>query len=318
MVALENIKYRIKNIPGFLKAKVKGKPFHWTMTRKQMENKASSFQKKYNKRQTNKASKQTSENRRDRICRELERLEATNMPKYKNVYKNYCLSAANANVGDVNLNALEENLESENLNLPLLENPIQVANSLLDEATSILDSVNQQMMTLPTQRMTIADRVQQIKARQPEILAEITRGKELAEQAKMKAQTVPTNPNAPAIVRDSEELLQTFDSVTNELARMTEYSIQNARQNLRSGIRALGMNELRNLSSAYTALRGSSSTTNLSLLAEYVDALEKYQKRSQRPVGNRNRATRVSQMKMGPPGTVGKRYGYGGRRTRKV
>jgi HPt (histidine-containing phosphotransfer) domain-containing protein len=312
MVALENIKHRLKNVPGYIKAKVKGKPFHWTMTRKQAENRTKSFQTIHNR-----SRKQRSENRRDSICAQLEALGATNMPKYKNTYKEFCLTAENANVGEVNLNILDQTLESESLNLPLKENPIQVANSLLDEATTVLDSLNEQMTRLPLQVRPISERVKQIKVLQPMILADIGRGKEIAAQAKAKAQTVLEKPNAPRIVAQADEIVGALDSIAQEVAAMTVYSIQNARQNLRSGIRALGANNDRNLSNAYRALRGSSSTSNLSLLAEYATALEEYQGRIHRERRNRNRATRVAAMKMGPPGTVGKRYGYGGKRTRK-
>lgn len=312
MVALENIKHRLKNVPGYLKAKVKGKPFHWTMTRKQAENRKKSFQSTYNR-----SKKQRSENRRNSICAQLEALKATNMPKYKNIYKEFCITAENANVGEVNLNALEESLENESLNLPLKENPIQVAASLLDEATTVLDSVNEQMSRLPINVKPISERVKQIKVLQPIILAEIARGKAMTQQAKAKAQTVLEKPEAAGIVAQADETLGTFDTIANEVAAMTVYSIQNARQNLRSGIRALGRNNDLNLSNAYRALRGSSSTSNLSLLGEYATALEDYQARIQRERRNKNRATRVAAMRMGPPGTVGKRYGYGGKRTRK-
>jgi len=312
MVALENIKYRLKNVPGYIKAKVKGKPFHWTMTRKQAENRTKSFQSRGNR-----SKKQRSENQRDRICEQLEQLGATTMPKYKNTYKAFCLSAENANGGEVNMNKFEENLESKSLNLPMKENPIQVATSLLDDATTILDSVNEQMTRLPIQVRPISDRVKQIKVLQPQILADIARGKEIAAQAKANAQTILEKPNAPRIVAQADEIIGAFDSIVKELAAMTAYSIQNARQNLRSGIRALGANNDRNLSNAYRTLRGSSSITNLSLLGEYATALEDYQGRIHRDQRNRNRRTRVAAMKMGPPGTVGRRYGYGGKRTRK-
>ncbi len=124
---LENLKHRLGNLPGYVKAKVKGKPFHWTMTRKQMENKKRSFESMYTKRQQNKQS----QSRRNFICDSLEKEGTTNLPKYKNIYKKYCLTNENVNVNQVNLNKLATNLRpgntnsfSSNTNLPLIERPV--------------------------------------------------------------------------------------------------------------------------------------------------------------------------------------------------
>ena len=299
-----NLASRVKNIPRRVRyslKKNKKSPFHPTMLQQEIINKKESFGNRIA------FGEGESEKRKqiNALCDELEAKDV--LTANDKIYmKEYCLSAENANVGVVNLNAL--NMNNESVNLPLVENPIQVANDLLDQATSLLDSLNQEMTRLPISIKPIAERVKRIKALQPELLAKVARGKELALQAKAKAQTVPTMPNASRFEQATNELLTTFDSIANELASMTVYSIQNARQNLRSGIRALGSNENRNLSNAYRTLRGSSSWTDLSLLGEYANALEKYQRRTQR--NNRNRKVRVARM-------MGKRYGYGGRRTRK-
>jgi len=164
MVLVENLKHRLRNLPGYVKAKVKGKPFHWTMTRKQMENKKRSFENMYTKRQKNKQS----QSRRNFICESLEKEGATNLPQYKNIYKKYCLTNENVNVSQVNLNKLATNLRpgntnsfSSNTNLPLVERPVTPVKSeeeLLEEKAE--KSIN---LTKANQyKMSRANRVAQL------------------------------------------------------------------------------------------------------------------------------------------------------------
>lgn len=125
MVLLENLKHRLGNVPGYIQSKVKGKPFHWTMTRKQMENKKRSFERLSTKGQKNRQS----QSRRNFICESLERDGTTNLPQYKNIYRKYCLTNENVNVNQVNLNALDRILRSGNVassdtTLPLIERPV--------------------------------------------------------------------------------------------------------------------------------------------------------------------------------------------------
>lgn len=122
-----NITRRARNVPNYLRAKVKGKPFHWTMTQKQLENKSKRFETMYLK-QRNKTRK--SQNRRNYICNSLEKMGATNLPKYKNTYKEFCLTNENINVNEVNLEKLAKELRigntnffTGNLNLPIVSPP---------------------------------------------------------------------------------------------------------------------------------------------------------------------------------------------------
>ena len=276
MVLLENIKHRIKNIPGYLRAKVKGKPFHWTMTRKQMENKKRSFESKIPVKQP--------------------------FPNTNN------LTFKNANVNEVNLNKPFNTTPS--LELPLKPNPIREANGMLMDASTILDTINETMMRLPMNIRPHIQRVKRIRENQPAILTQISEGKRLAEQAIAKAQTASEKPNSEEIIESSEELLETFKTIENELKAATTYTKGHARQNLRNGIFALKQNDYQNLSNAYNALR--SSPENLQLIANYGVALEQFQKKA--TAARRNRVARA----MGPPYTVGRRYGRGGNATRKL
>jgi len=134
---LNNITRRVRNVPNYLRAKVKGKPFHWTMTQKELEMKKKRFESNYIKAR-NKTRKNQS--RRNFICKEVERLGATNAPKYRNIYKKYCLTKENVNVSEVNLDALVKQLRvgnknniPNNLNLPLLLPPQKTEEELVAE-----------------------------------------------------------------------------------------------------------------------------------------------------------------------------------------
>lgn len=125
---LSNITRRVREVPNYLKARVKGKPFHWTMTQKQLETKTKRFENMYLK-ERNKTRK--SHSRRNTICNSLESLGVTNSNKYKNTYKKYCLTNENVNVNQVNLEKLAKNLRvgntnfvSPTVNLPLKPRPV--------------------------------------------------------------------------------------------------------------------------------------------------------------------------------------------------
>jgi hypothetical protein len=134
---LSNITRRVREVPNYLKAKVKGKPFHWTMTQKQLENKTKRFENMYLK-ERNKTRK--SHSRRNTICNSLESLGVTNSNKYKNTYKKYCLTNENVNVNQVNLDRLAKNLRVGNANfvspitnLPLIPKPLPVKSKTEEE-----------------------------------------------------------------------------------------------------------------------------------------------------------------------------------------
>ena len=125
---LQNFTRKVKNLPRYTLSKIQRKPFHWTMTQKQLENKSRAFNNRITKRRKE---KKISQERRNLICAELERIQATNSPKYKKNYQDFCLNEENVNVNEVNLNALERNLKignqnSYNLNnLPLKPKPVE-------------------------------------------------------------------------------------------------------------------------------------------------------------------------------------------------
>lgn len=272
MVALENIKHRIKNLPGYVKAKVQKKPFHWTMTRKETENRKRGFQTQYNK-----SRKQQSENRRDKICEELERLGATDLPKYRNTYKQYCISAENANVGEVNVNAL--NLESENLNLPI-KDPLAGAMKSISAAGELINELNQ--IVEETSALNFVFNQKKIYQRDElSIKEKIEKARELLQEAKTITSSV-NKPAARSLMEYIEEMEETIDTLFKEMNKAVEYEIDKARMNLAKAVHKIRQNKNVNAKNALDKLRGSSSKFDLHLLSTYAEALEEQLKRRER------------------------------------
>jgi hypothetical protein len=146
---LGNLTRRIKEVPNYLKAKVKGKPFHWTMTQKQLEKKTKRFENMYLK-ERNKTKK--SHSRKNTICEGIEKLGVTNSNKYRNTYKKYCLTNENVNVNEVNLEKLAKNLPigntnffSPTVNLPLKPRPLPPQKPVKSEEELLIEQAEQNL-----------------------------------------------------------------------------------------------------------------------------------------------------------------------------
>jgi hypothetical protein len=291
MVRFENLKHRVQNIPGYLKAKVKGKPFHWTMTRKQMENKQRLFENQILFREQ--ASK-----RRKILGDMCDRLEAKPILTVndKLYLKEYCLSPENLNVGEVNLEAIEipvGNTNDSSSNLPLKDNTIKIANQSLSQAGAIFEQVNETIRRFSRTSNSHSKKRRQAMGQQFAIEEQIMRGKKLCQDVLL---LLERKPNASALAESAREMIQQFDSVATDYREIVTYTKEKARQNIR---KAIGTKNL-NIADALQELRGSSNYQDLDLLGRYAAILENSQP---------NRSTRVKQM-------LGSRYG--GRRTHKL
>ena len=129
-------KRTLKNLPNYVKAKVKGKPFHWTMTNNNVKKKQKAFQNQL-------MIKQGLSNKKEAIDKLCERLEDKKTLSVDDefYFKEYCLSKENTNVGKVKIENLK--LNTENLNLPLVEvDPLAEAKESIEAATVLLNQLN--------------------------------------------------------------------------------------------------------------------------------------------------------------------------------
>jgi uncharacterized protein YoxC len=288
MVALENIKHRITNIPRYLRytmKKNKPAPFHWTATQKNIEQKRKSFENQIRFREGESEKKV----RIDKLC---ERLAAK--PKLsandKIFYKEYCLSEENVNVGEVNINAL--NLESENLNLPL-KDPLAGAIQRLNSVGDVLTELNQ--IVEDTSQLNFILNQKKVYQKQEKYLqGKIEEARRLLQEARDIAEPV-SKPAARSLLAYINEVEQSLDTLYEEMNRVVEYDIDKARRNIAKAIPKIRSNKIVNISNALEKLRGSPSMFNLNLLQTYGEALEEQIKRRERqarvalaksPVGN--------------------------------
>jgi hypothetical protein len=292
MVYLENLQHRLGNLPGYVKAKVKGKPFHWTMTRKQMENKKRSFENHIGH-QENQSAKR---DRTDKLCELYDRKKELGPLTVDDMiyYKEYCLSEANRNVGEVNVNALQipvgnTNTNTSNGTLPMKVSPKEDAGTLLAEAAQSLEILSQTLLSLAQGTRTHIERHRKAKGLQTSFLEEVARGKQLAESASQQLGKLTQDPEASASLRVANELVGTFNSLARELNLYLTYTKSQARENLKAAIRSENVRRSVNVSNAVQALRGSTNLQNLDLLGDYATALV----RPSMP----NRKSRVAQIK---------------------
>jgi hypothetical protein len=301
MVVLENIKHRIANIPRYLRYTMKKKknaPFHWTATQKNLQEKRKLFENQL-------AFKQGESEKKvaiDALCLKLDAKQKLSAND-KILYKEYCLSEENANVGVVNINAL--NLESENLNLPL-NDPLAGAIQRLNSVGDIVSELNQ-IVEDASKLNFVANQRKVYQKKEKYIEQRLSEARELLEEAKEIAAPV-SKPAARSLLAFVNEMTQTLDYLYQEMDAVVDYDIDKARKNLAKAIHKIRMNQNVNVSNALQKLRGSASSFDLTLLGTYGEALEDQLKK-------RQRKARVNLAKK--PGTVQNWRGGKTRRNRK-
>jgi len=275
MVSLENIKHRISNVPRYLRYTMKKKknaPFHWTATQKNLQQKRKLFNNQISFKEGNSEKREAI----DRLCVKLNakpRLTAND----KIFQKEYCLSEENANVGEVNVEAL--NLESENLNLPL-KDPLLGAIQRLNTAGDILTEINQ-IIVDASKLNFLANQRKFYQKKEAYLAGRFEEARGFIEEAR-KIATAVNKPAARSLLALATETEENLNRLFNEMDEIVEYNVDKARKNVAKAIQKIKKNQNVNISNALGKLRGSTSTFDLTLLGAYGTALEEQLQRRQR------------------------------------
>jgi hypothetical protein len=302
-------KRTLKNVPQYLKSKVKGQPFHWTMSKKQEQEKANRFQKLYTKHSNKKASYY---DKLQRWCDDLEERNLDNSNLFRNQYKTYCLSKQNVqNLSEVNINALIRNLKPGNQNLNRSVNlPLK---NLLQEAKALVESAREQNHILNEFRKELNalnfafEKNRLIQSHLVKIETAATKGiEDLAEASnianEVKASKVQES-EANEIIKEIGGLMKAFDHHRFNIDRFYEYTPELAKQNVKRATYLLQKEgKDLNISTALQKLRGSTNLKNMNMLSSYGQALEQV-KRNMASA----RASRVNRMRSKSGGFTRKR-----------
>jgi len=292
-------KRTLKNVPQYLKSKVRGKPFHWTMSKKEEKQLVNRAKKLYSKHTNKKASYY---NKLQKWCDDLEERNLENTNIYRNQYKNYCLSKENVrNLSEVNVNALVRNLKPGNentngsLNLPV--------KNLLEEAQVLVESAREQNRILNEFRRELNalnfafEKHQFIQTNLETIEEAATRGLDHLAKASTLAKEVKASKvqesEANQILKEIGGLMSAFEHHRFNIDRFYQYTPELARQNIKRATYLLQKEgKDLNISKALQKIRESSNLQNANLVGTYGVALEQV-KRNVASV----RSERVSRMR---------------------
>ncbi len=292
-------KRTLKNVPQYLKSKAQGKAFHWTMSKKQEQERVNRAKKLYTKHTNKKASYY---NKLQKWCDDLEERNLNNSNLYRNQYKKYCLSKENIkDIAEVNINALVRNLKpgnentNESLNLPV--------KNLLQEAQVLVESAREQNHILNEFRRELNalnfafEKHQLIQTNVDTLEEAATRGLNQLAHASTLAKEVQTSKvqeaEANQLLKEIAGLMNAFEHHRFNIDRFYEYTPELARQNIKRATYLLQKEgKDLNISKALEKLRSSNNLQNTSLIGTYGEALEKVK----RNVASA-RASRVSRMR---------------------
>jgi hypothetical protein len=302
-------KRTLKNIPQYLKSKVKGKPFHWTMSKKQEQEKANRYQKMFSKHSNRKASYY---NKLQQWCDDLEEKNLDNSNIYRNQYKKYCLSKENVkNLSEVNINALISSLKPGNqnrngsVNLPL-KNLLEEAKGLVESAREqnhILNEFRKELNTLNfafEKNQFIQSNLVKIEDAAMKGINNLAEASNIANEVKAsKIQEKEAN----EIIKEIGGLMKAFENHRFNIDRFYEYTPDLARQNIKRATYLLQKEgKDLNVSKALQKLKGSSNLQNIQLIGTYGQTLEQVK----RNVAS-TRASRVTRMRSKSGGFTRKR-----------
>lgn len=292
----ENLRHTWKHRHNYLRAFLQGKKFKPNMSNKE-------HKRLYNLMLDQQQIKEGMSNRKkaiDELCRKLEDKPSLTANE-KIELKEYCISKNNLKVEKVNLNQLNiRNIQNENesLNLPTID-PLANARESLDATTALLQELND-ILENSHKTTYILEQRNYLKERESVLEKMITDIRDYTDGILKVTRNVNSD-NSRQLKASAEELRDVVDSIYEEIDRILDYNVDQARLNLQKGIQQVKQNKYRNLTNAVHALKKQSKpkVQNIALLGNYAEALQQFYARQ--------RASRVRRASQGS----------GGGRTRK-
>ncbi len=285
-------KRTLKNLPNYVKAKVKGKPFHWTMTNRNVKKKQNAFKNQL-------MIKQGLSNKKEALDKLCERLEDKKTLSVDDefYFKEYCLSKENTNVGKVKIENIIHN--TENLNLPLVEeDPLAEAKESIEAATVLLNQLND-IISESYQLRSVVDQYEFLKEREDVLEKLITDIRDYTDTILQTTRRSNTN-NSRLLRTSAEELKDAVEAIYHEIDTALELDLTKARLMIRRAMENVKQDKYKNIKNALEVMKQQRkpAVQNIALLGNYSQALQDFYRRQ--------RASRV------------RRASRGGRQTRRT
>ena len=287
-------KRTLKNLPNYVKAKVKGKPFHWTMTNRNVKKKQNAFKNQLMIKKGLSDKKEAI----DKLCEKLEDKKTLSVDD-QIYFKEYCISKENANVGKVKIENL--NINTENLNFPLIEeDPLAEAKESIEAATVLLNQLND-IVSESYKLGSVVDQYEFLKEREDVLEKLITDIREYTDTILVSTRRYNTN-NSRLLRTSAEELKDAVETVYHEIDTALDLDLTKARLMIRKAMENVKQDKYKNIHNAIQILREQKKPTvqNIALLGNYSQVLQDFYRR--------HRASRVRRASRGGGQTRRRRH----------
>jgi Na+/phosphate symporter len=190
-------------------------------------------------------------------------------------HKEYCLSDENRKVtGRVRINNIQ-NLNAENLNLPL-EDPLANARESLEAAAVLLKQLND-ILDDSYKSKYIFEQQLYLKEREETLEKLITDIRDYTESVEKELRHWDTD-DAKMLLATAEEMEVAVNTIFKEIDARLEYSLEGARANIKLAMEDLKQNTYKNITPAVHLMKQGQNpkVQNIALLGNYSEALQAY------------------------------------------